>query len=127
MKKDKVIYWTSTTIIFLFDAVILALTSHTQLAVEGIRHLGYPDYFRVELTVFKVIGGLVLILPKVPARFKEWAYVGFAINFTSAAISHSVVDGLGFQSFFPIIILSILMASYFSYHKLNRFQSLSLA
>ncbi len=45
-KSTKIIYWTATVIIFLFEGVVPALTSHTAVAVEG-RHLGYPDYFPV--------------------------------------------------------------------------------
>ncbi|MEO7989162.1 MAG: DoxX family protein [Chryseolinea sp.] len=118
MKTTKLIYWISTSIIFLLDSVMPALTSHTELAVEGIRHLGFPDYFRVQLTIFKVLGGLILMIPKVPARIKEWAYVGFAINFISACVGHAVVDGMDFQTFFPLIILAILIVSYTYYHKI---------
>lgn len=56
MKKTNVIYWTATIAIFLFEGVMPALTSQTELAKEGIRNLGYPDYFGVMLTVFKVLG-----------------------------------------------------------------------
>jgi hypothetical protein len=118
MKTTKLIYWISTSIIFLFDSVMPALTSHTELAIEGIRHLGFPDYFRVQLAIFKVLGGLILMIPKVPARIKEWAYVGFAINFISASVGHAVVDGMDFQTFFPLIILAILIVSYTYYHKI---------
>jgi hypothetical protein len=118
MKKDKIIYWATTLIIFLFDTVMPALTSHTELAIEGIRHLGYPDYFRIQLTIFKVIGGLLLIIPQVPARFKEWAYVGFGISFISAFVGHAVVDGVNGQTFFPLIILAVLIVSYTFYHKI---------
>ena len=125
MKKYKIIFWVSTTIIFLFDTVLPALTSHTALAVEGIRHLGYPDYFRVQLTIFKVIGGLILIFPQVNPRFKEWAYAGFGISFISACIAHATIDGINFQTFFPLIVLSILIVSYASYHKLKALESSS--
>ena len=126
MKKDKIIFWVSTSIIFLFDTVMPALTSHTQLAIDGIQHLGFPDYFRVQLTVFKVIGGMLLIFPKVPSRLKEWAYVGFGINFISASIAHGAVDGLDFQTFFPLIILAILVVSYTHYHKLRNHTEIAL-
>jgi hypothetical protein len=86
-KTTKIIYWITTVIIFLFEGVMQALTSHTRLAVEGIRRLGYPDYFRVMLTVFKGAGALVLILPIVKGRFKEWAYAGFGITIISAFIN----------------------------------------
>lgn len=120
MKKDKIIFWIATGIIFLFDTVMPALTSHTELAKEGIRHLGYPDYFRVELTIFKILGGLALVLPFVPARVKEWAYAGFGISFISAFIGHRVVDGLGGQTFLPLVILAILVVSYTYYHKIQK-------
>lgn len=127
MKTNKIIYWVSTTIIFLFDAVMPALTSHLPLAVESIKHLGYPDYFRVQLTIFKVMGGVLLILPKIPARLKEWAYVGFAINFISASVAHAAVEGFGFFMIMPLIILGILVVSYVSYHKLTDQKGLTFA
>src|SRR4051812_3590760 len=118
-KSIKITYWITTILIFLFEGVIPAFTSHTQPAVEGIRHLGYPDYFRVMLAVFKVTGALALVLPFVKGRYKEWAYAGFGITMLSAFISHAVVDGINGQTFFPLIILAILAASYVCYHKLN--------
>ncbi len=119
MKRHKIIYWTATIAIFLFEGVLPALTSQTELAKEGIRHLGYPDYFGVALVVFKVLGSLGLVLPQVRGRMKEWVYAGFTSDFIFATISHSVVDGVNFQSFFPLIVLAILVVSYVYYHKLN--------
>ncbi len=116
-KATNIIYWSTTTLIFLFEGVMPALTSHTQLAVEGIRHLGYPDYFRSLLTVFKVAGALALLLPFVNYRVKEWAYAGFAFTMVSAFVSHWAVNGLNGQTFFPLFILAILVASYITYHK----------
>ncbi len=119
MKKAKIIYWVFTGLIFLFDSLMPALTFNTDLAKEGISHLGYPDYFRLELTAAKIIGGLVLILPMIPARIKEWAYVGFAINFISAFIGHAVVDGMDAQTIIPLVALAILVVSYIYYHRVK--------
>ena len=119
-KTTKLIYWITTGLIFLFEGVMPALTSHTALAIEGIRHLGYPDYFRVMLTIFKVAGALALILPFVTCRVKEWAYAGFAFNMLAAFISHWAVDGFNIQTIFPIFILAILSISYLFYHKLSK-------
>jgi hypothetical protein len=85
--------------------------------VEGIRHLGYPDYFRVLLTVFKVAGALALLLPFVKGRVKEWAYAGFAFTILSAFISHWAVDGFSGQTLFPLVVFAILVVSYVSYGK----------
>lgn len=120
MKTQKIIFWITTTLIFLFEGVMPALTSQTELAKEGIRHLGYPDYFGVMLTVFKVLGALILILPKLPRRLKEWAYAGFMFDFIAAFVSHAAVDGLNGQTFFPLIVFAVLIASYLMYDKLQR-------
>ena len=63
MKKDKIIFWAATIVIALMEGVMPALTSQTELAKEGIRHLGYPEYFGNALVVFKVLGVLALIIP----------------------------------------------------------------
>ena len=117
MKKVNIIYWTTTTLIFLFEGVLPALTSQTEMAKEGIAHLGYPAYFGVLLVVFKVLGALALILPQVPPRIKEWAYAGFTFDFIAASVSHWVVDGFGGQAIFPLVVLAILMVSYTYYYK----------
>ena len=119
-KRTKIAFWTTTVIIFLMEGVMPALTSQTELAKQGVQHLGYPLYFGNAFVIFKVLGTLALIIPKVPARIKEWAYAGFAFDFIFASISHTAVDGLNFQAFFPIIFLLILAVSYVSYHKLNK-------
>jgi hypothetical protein len=72
-------------------------TAYAQLRLpqvaEAFAHLGFPDYFRVELALAKLLG-VVLLLAPVPARLKEWAYAGFAITLASALIAHlSVGDG----------------------------------
>jgi DoxX-like family len=118
MKKTTTIFWVSTVIIFLMEGVIPAFTSQTELAKEGIRHLGYPAYFGNMLVVFKVAGALALILPQVSNRVKEWAYAGFAFDFIAAAVSHGAVDGLdNFQTFFPLIFVGLLIISYITFHK----------
>jgi DoxX-like family len=117
MKKTNLIFWATTGLIFLFEGVMPALTSQTELAKEGIRHLGYPEYFGVMLAVFKVLGALALIIPQVPARVKEWAYGCFAVEFLFAFGSHLAVDGLNGGTFFPLIVLAVLVVSYIYYHK----------
>jgi hypothetical protein len=71
MKNQKIIFWVTTGLIFLMEGVMSAFTSQTEMAKEGIRHLGYPEYFGNALVVFKVLGALSLILPQVPKRIKE--------------------------------------------------------
>jgi hypothetical protein len=88
-----IVYWIVTALFCLQ----LSFTAYAQLRLpqvaEAFTHLGFPAYFRVELSWAKLLG-VVLILAPVPARLKEWAYAGFAINLASALIAHlSVGDG----------------------------------
>src|SRR4051812_30715287 len=94
MKTTKIIYLITTSLIFIMDGVIPAFTSNSDLARQGISHLGYPDYFRVMLTFFKIAGALGLILPFVKGRVKEWVYAGFGISFICASVSNAAVDGI---------------------------------
>jgi len=126
MKTTKIIFWTTTILIFLFEGVMPALTSQSELAKEGIRHLGYPEYFGNALVVFKILGVLALIIPQVPGRIKEWAYAGFAFDFIFASISHFAVDGIDFNGFFPLIVLAILVVSYVTYHKIQRYKNIAI-
>jgi hypothetical protein len=75
----------------------MVFTAYAQLRLpqvaEAFTHLGFPGYFRVELSLAKLLGVALLLAP-VPARLKEWAYAGFAIDVGSAVIAHlSVGDG----------------------------------
>lgn len=119
MKKNKIIFWITTGIIFLFEGVLPAFTSHTEFAKEGIRHLGYPEYFGIMLAIFKVCGAIVLIIPGISWRIKEWAYAGFTFNFIAAMISNWAVDGFGTGTVLPVIFLVILLISYVYCHKLG--------
>lgn len=120
MKKDKIIFWTATTAIFLFQGVMPALTSHTEMAREGIRQLGYPAYFGTMLAFFKIAGAIVIMFPQFPRRLREWAYAGFVFDFIAACISNSVVYGMGNEAISPLIALLILGVSYVYYYKIHR-------
>jgi hypothetical protein len=75
----------------------MAFTAYAELRLpqvaDAFTHLGFPAYFRVELSWAKLLGILLLLAPA-PARLKEWAYAGFAIDIASAIIAHVAVgDG----------------------------------
>ena len=111
MKTTKITYWIATIIIFLFDGLLPALTSNTELARQGISHLGYPDYFRVMLTVFKITGAIVLILPVIKGRLKEWAYAGIVFELSGAVASHAAC-GKWEDSIAPLSLLCLAIASW---------------
>ena len=92
-KAMTIVYWIVTALFCLQ----MSFTAYAQLRLpqvaEAFTHFGFPAYFRVELSWAKLLGVAVMLAPA-PARLKEWAYAGFAINLASALIAHlSVGDG----------------------------------
>ena len=114
MKKGIIAYWVCTIIIFLMEGVMPALTSQTEMAKQGISHLGYPAYFGNILVIFKVLGALALLLPIVPVKIKEWAYAGFTFTFIGAIWTH-VATGTDFTG--ALVALVLLMVSYLTKEK----------
>jgi hypothetical protein len=98
-KATTIVYWIVTAVFCLQ----MTFTAYAQLRLpqvaEAFTHFGFPAYFRVELSWAKLLGVMLLLAP-VPARLKEWAYAGFAINLASALIAHLAVgDGPGAWGF----------------------------
>ena len=89
-------------------------------AAQAFTRLGFPaDYFRVELSWAKFLG-VVLLLAPVPARLKEWAYAGFAINLVSALIAHLSIGDRP-EALAPSAATSVLWGlSYFFWRRLQR-------
>ena len=92
-KANTIVYWIVTALFCLQ----MSFTAYAELRLSQVAkaftHLGFPAYFRVELSWAKLLGVALLLAP-VPARLKEWAYAGFAIDLVSAVIAHLAVgDG----------------------------------
>jgi hypothetical protein len=117
-KATAIIYWI-VTVLFCLQ---MGFTAYAQLRLpqvaEAFIHLGFPAYFRVELSWAKFLG-VVLLLAPVPARPKEWAYAGFAITLASALIAHLAV-GDGPEAWGWAAGTSVLWGlSYFFWRRLN--------
>jgi hypothetical protein len=110
-KAKRITYWVTTAFISLMMLFAGYSYIFSQEAIDGFHKIGFPDFFRVELAIAKILGAAALLLP-IPARVKEWAYAGFAITFISAFITHiSVGDPLN-HVIGPVIAMVLLVASY---------------
>ncbi len=117
MKTTKIMYWVTTGIISLF--ALNALGMNSEQAVKSLAHLGIPRYLGYEVSIGQLIGGIILIIPAIPARIKEWAYVAYGILYITAAIAHlSLGDPIG-HAIMAIVFFGILLLSYSSFHKLQ--------
>jgi hypothetical protein len=83
-------FWIATALFCLQ----MGFTAFAQLRLpevaDAFTRLGFPGYFRVELSWAKFLG-IALLLAPVPVRLKEWAYAGFAITLGSALIAHLAI------------------------------------
>jgi len=126
MTKDKAIYSIATGIVcsvMVFSAINFNLANPLGPMKGAFTHLGFPSYFRIELTTAKALGVLALLIPGVPRKAKEFAYFGFAITLISASVAHfSVGDSLPFVVD-PLLFLGALITSYFYFDKGRRDES----
>jgi len=118
--RDKTVYWIATGIVcsvMVFSAVNFNLSNPLGPMKGGFAHLGYPNYFKIELTAAKILGVLAMLIPGVPRQVKGFAYSGFAITLISASIAHfSVGDSLMFIVD-PLLFLTALAVSYFYWNR----------
>ena len=115
--KTKIIYWLATGLIalmMLFSGFAYFINPEV---ASGFEKMGFQEFFRVELGVAKVLGAIVLLIPTIPKRIREWTFAGFVITFISASIAHIAVgDPIG-TALFPLIALGILAVSHSYYFK----------
>lgn len=115
--RNEIMFWASTAIIaamMIFSAVGYFTNPDMKAAFV---HLGFPDYFRIELGVFKILGALVLLLPLISDKVKILAYFGFALTFISAFIGHLSISDPMSVTIMPIVFLAILAVSYIFHPK----------
>ena len=114
-KRNKIIYWVAT----IWLALGMAATGFQQLfhmpvegalappGVYGITQLGYPVYFLTIIGFWKVLGVIVLLVPRYPL-LKEWAYAGFLFLLTGALYAH-LATGHSAAELFPSVLLLVML------------------
>ena len=104
-------YWISTILVSLMVAVSAATYLFHPATIDGVRELGFPDYFRFQLAVLKGVACVVLAAPIFPAQVKEWAYAGVGFFLLTAIVAHTAhgdppVLSLVSVFFFGLLVLS---------------------
>jgi DoxX-like family len=112
MSTRAIAYWVTTSfLVFNVLAGGLAELAQLQGNAEGMLALGYPLYVMTILGVWKVLGSIALLAPRVP-RLKEWAYAGIFFNMTGAAISHIVVGDEAWHAFYTGFLAVVTLVSW---------------
>ncbi|MBS1636975.1 MAG: DoxX family protein [Bacteroidetes bacterium] len=112
-KRNKIIYWIATAWLALgmLSSGIVQLL-HIQKETDMMAHLGYPLYFLSILGIWKLLGVVSLLIPKVPL-LKEWAYAGFFFTVTGALFSHAVCHDEAKEFFGPTLLLLLTVVSWY--------------
>ena len=121
MKKNRIVFWISTSIIFLMEALmpLATLLFAHEYFNAGTKPLGYPDYFAYALIMCKILGATAIMFTKLPANLREWAYAGLTFNLIFAAISHIAVDQVIANILMPVVVGVVLGVSYVHGNKIT--------
>jgi hypothetical protein len=110
--RDKIIYWISTILIVLgMLPGGIGQIFHAKWSLDLFQSLGYPLYLLAVIGTWKVLGSIVLLIPKAP-MIKEWAYAGFFFAMTGAVYSH-IASGDPLRASSPLVLLILVVVSWY--------------
>lgn len=118
-KASKIIYWVATVWLalgMLSTGVVQIIKMEEE--VNNFINLGYPEYLMTILGIWKILGVVVILMPKYPI-VKEWAYAGFFFIASGATISHIVIGDEPTTLFGPLLLLVLVIVSW-HYRPLSR-------
>jgi hypothetical protein len=119
MKKNKIIYW-STTGLFAAFMTFSAIPDMLKVpeAIQFITHLGYPEYFIPFIGLAKLLGSISILIPSFK-KIKEWAYAGLVFDLIAAVYSIFMTDGYDPGMLMMIPIFAVVATSYIYNTKVN--------
>lgn len=115
-KLHKIIYWVAT----LWLALGMISTGIVQLmgqhegsgGLDSITRLGYPTYLLGMLGMGKLLGTIVVLVPRFPI-LKEWAYAGLFFMMTGALYSHLASGDPAKEFIGPGLLLVLISVSWY--------------
>jgi hypothetical protein len=125
-KATNLIYWVSTFIfagLMAFSAV--GGLQPSRPAIQLIHDtLGFPVYFIQFISIAKLIGCLVILIPGINRSIKDWAYAGLFFDLTGAIYSGIAMSG----KFDPMMLTMLIwivpgIVSYYFWHKKMKAES----
>lgn len=114
----KLAYWASTSLVSIMLLSSASIYIWHNATIQGFRELGFPDFFRIELAVFKILAVVVLMAPIFPIYVKEWAGAGTVLFLITAIVAHAVHKDSIFLAFFNIFFLILMATSNYTMRKM---------
>ena len=112
-KRNLIIYWIAT-VLFTFGMLASGISQifRAKQMVDILVHLGYPLYLMSILGTWKIIGVIVILIPRFKL-VKEWAYAGFFFTMTGALISHLICGDSGKAILGPLMQTVFIVLSWY--------------
>lgn len=112
-KRNKIIYWIATAWLSL-GMVSTGVVQLIQMKEEAdmFTHLGYPLYLLTLLGLWKFLGVVAVLIPRMPL-LKEWAYAGFFFAMSGAAFSHIAIGDSPKELFGPLLLIVLTVVSWY--------------
>ncbi|KAA5548253.1 DoxX family protein [Adhaeribacter rhizoryzae] len=112
-KRNKIIYWVATSWLSLgmISTGVVQLI-HLEEEAQKMNALGYPMYFLTIIGVWKILGVVAILIPKLPL-IKEWAYAGFFFLMSGAIFTHLAVRDNIAEYFGPTLLLVLTVVSWY--------------
>ncbi|MFD0940682.1 DoxX family protein [Pedobacter boryungensis] len=120
IKSTKIIYWITTiwlSLGMLSTGIVQVLKIKDEVAM--FTHLGYPSYLLTILGIWKILGVIVILIPRFPI-LKEWAYAGFFFTMSGAIFSHLATSDNSKDFFGPTLLLTLTLLSWYFRHQLKK-------
>ena len=112
-KASKIIYWIATLWLALgMVSTGIVQFQHSTVEIGRVNHLGYPEYLLTLLGTLKILGVVVMLLPKFPL-LKEWAYAGFFFAMSGAIYSHIMMGDKVIELFGPSLLIVLTGLSWY--------------
>jgi uncharacterized membrane protein YphA (DoxX/SURF4 family) len=113
-KRNKIIYWIATVWLSLGMTVSggMQIVKPKEEVEIICNHLGYPLYFLTIIGIWKLLGVIVVLLPKLPL-IKEWAYAGFFFVMSGALASHIYMKDPFSEAFGPCLLITLTIISWY--------------
>ena len=106
-------YWIATGVTALaMGGGAIADVLRLEPVADIMETLGYPAYLLTIIGVAKILGVATILVPGFQ-RLKEWAYAGLCIDLIGGFASHIAVKDTVANTVPPLVVLAIVMTSYF--------------
>ncbi len=112
-RRKVIIYWIVTALVAAENLLggtwdVLRIPYVSNIMVD----LHYPLYVLTIIGVWKLLGAVVILVPRLP-RLKEWAYAGMFFDYTGAVASHLAVGHSFFQYIaYPLLVAILVLVSW---------------